>query len=95
MWHPQTQHLLYVKKLFDLDDVDEAMFEQAEFWNDATKEDNLDQVRDIPDSPPADLDEGMIYDIQQTVGRLAEKAPQLIGKSLYNTEHLWQNWCRF
>ena len=34
----------------DLDDLDEVMLEQAEYWNDATDEKSLDEVRDIPDS---------------------------------------------
>ena len=59
----------------DFDDVDEAMLEQAEFWNDATDEGNLDEVRDIAHSSLADLDEGMICDIQRVVSRLAERHP--------------------
>ena len=67
----------------DLDDLDKAMSEQAEFWNDATDEENLDDVRDITDSLLPDLDEAMICDIQRIVSRLAEKAPQLIDKLYY------------
>ena len=40
----------------DLDDVNEGMLEQAEFWNDATDEGSLDEVKDITDSLLADLD---------------------------------------
>ena len=54
----------------DFDDVDEAMLEQAEFWNDATDEENLDEVRDVAHSSLADLDEGMICDIQRVVSTL-------------------------
>ena len=63
--------------------VEDTILEQAEFWNDATDEDNLDEVREISDSSPTDLDEAMICDIQCVVSRLAEKAPQLIGKLPY------------
>ena len=63
----------------ELCDVEETILEQAEFWNDATDE-NLDEVRDIENSSPDDLDEGLICDVQRIVSRLAEKAPQLIGK---------------
>ena len=60
--------------------VEDTILEQAEFWNDATDEDNSDGVREILDSSPTDLDEAMICDIQHVVSRLAEKVPQLIGK---------------
>ena len=63
----------------ELHNVEEAILAQTEFWNDATDE-NLDEVRVIANSSPADLDEGLICDIQRIVSRLAEKAPQLIGK---------------
>ena len=58
-----------------------------EYWNDATEEKSLDEVRDIPDSLLPDLDGGMICNIQWIVSRLAAKVPQLIDKFLCCTEH--------
>ena len=61
-------------------DLDNMMTEQAQHWIDATSDECLDEVRDIPEENLQNIDMGMICDIQRAVSRLVSKAPQLIGK---------------
>ena len=70
----------------DLGEVDNIMSQLQEDWYDCTNDKDLDEVRHISDKPLTTLDEAMICDIQRVVARLAEKAPQLIGK--YNLRRL-------
>ena len=56
------------------------LVQQEEAWADATSNEGLDDVRNLPSVPPKDIDMAMICDIQRIVARLVGKASQLIGK---------------
>jgi len=65
--------------------LDSIISQLQEDWYDCTNNENLDDVRCISEKPLTSLDEAMICDIQRVVARLAEKAPQLIGKNLHSS----------
>lgn len=53
---------------------------EAQQWDDAMDEDNMEEIRSHRTPTPADLDPRMILDIQRLVGRLVSKADQLLGE---------------
>ena len=60
-------------------DLDDIIAAQEQAWIDATADDGLEEVRDIPATPQNKLDQAMICNIQRVASRLVAKAPQLIG----------------
>ena len=58
---------------------DHSQQQHLQAWIDATADDGLEEVRDIPSTPQNKPDRAMICDIQRVASRLVAKAPQLIG----------------
>ena len=61
-------------------DLCELTIEHEEHWVDATNDECLEEVRDIPAAKESVIDPAMICDIQRALSRLVGKAPELIGK---------------
>ena len=53
--------------------------EQEEHWIDATTNECLEEIRDVPTATDQNIDLAMVCDIQRALSRLIGKAPQLIG----------------
>jgi len=71
------------------DDLEGAIAELQQEWEDATDDTNLQEVRSIPaasTASPTPQEEAIICDIQRVLSRIVGKAPQLIGK--LNTLHM-------
>ena len=72
----------------DQDDLEDAIMELQQEWDDATNNTNLDEVRTIPaaaTASPTTQEEAMICDVQRLLARLIGKASQLLGM-LLNTK---------
>ena len=54
--------------------------QEGQFWEDAMNEDELETIRSVAPKPPDNIDDKMMYDIQNLVGRLIAKAGQLLGE---------------
>ena len=61
-----------------LEDIEDIIREQESAWNDATSDEGLNDVRDIPSASYQNIDQTMLCDIQRILSRLVAKAPQLI-----------------
>ena len=65
------------------DDLEGAVAELQQEWQDATNDTNLQEVRSIPVASiasPTPQEEAIICDIQRVLSRIVGKAPQLISK---------------
>ena len=62
-------------------DIYEVADQEQRLWEDALDEENLQQVRSIPQSTQP-IDSEMMCDVQRLVGRLIAKAEQLLGKKM-------------
>ena len=65
------------------DDLEDAVMELQQEWDDATNDTNLEGVRTIPPAAtasPTAQEEAIICDVQRILGRLVGKASQLLGK---------------
>ena len=70
------------------DDLEDAIMELQQEWDDATDDTNLDEVRTIPaagTASPTTQEETMMCDVQRLLSRLIGKASQLLGM-LVNTK---------
>ena len=70
------------------DDLEDAIIELQQEWDDATNDTNLDEVRTIlaaAAASPTTQEEAMICDIQRLLARLIGKASQLLGKLVHIT----------
>jgi len=63
-----------------MEDIEDIIREQETAWNDATSDEGLDDVRDIPIASHQNIDQAMLCDIQRILSRLVAKAPQLISR---------------
>ena len=59
--------------------------QEAEEWEDALDEENLESMRSNAPTAPETVDPKMMWDIQRTVGRLISKADQLLGEIIIDS----------
>ena len=77
---PQSELYESSSEPTEIEGIEEIIREQESAWEDATSDEGLEDVRDIPSASLENVDQAMLCDIQCILSRLVAKAPQLIGE---------------